>query len=563
MIGVVTLGLGSFGLLFTVSFWPPKPPGIPSPGFTFQNYVNVFSNEVYRATLLRTVVATLLVLAIVAAVAIPVAYVLAKVFRAPRLKIVPLVILALPFFAGPLVRVIAITALLSRSGGVNTLLTTTGIVESPLSWLLFSNFAVITSLVYNNLGLMFFPVWLAFERVPDTEITAARDLGASRAQVFWRIIAPRAYIGLIAGMVLTIVSVSGAFLEPSFLGGGKGRLAADVVTSQFIVALNWALGSALAMAIVVAVALVVAGIVVGIRGLLWLSAGRGFAIGVSLGQSRLAARGRSALAPVGRFAIVALLPLLLLFILAPVALIVLFSFNESPYYGFPIAEWSIRWYEALVQSTPLLDAVKSSILVALGTALVSSAVAGSFAYGITRFKFRGRPGIVAIALAPLFLPTLVLGAALQVLIVWTDALSLGYASTIIGHVIYVVPFAILILWAWLGQVDWTIEEVAHDLGASYRQTLARVTLPIMWIGLRSVLILGFLLSFNEYNISVFLTRGFNTVTRYIAALGNFGIRPEVLAYSTILILIVFVVTFLISPVVRAILKRSGRAAALG
>lgn len=549
---LILVGVAGLVLLLSTSFWRPNPPLPPIPDLNLENYRAVLSSDnVYRVTLLRTGWAVLLALVPILLLAVPSAYALAKKVKRRWLKLAILLILALPFFAGPMVRIIAITGLLSINGAVNTGLGALGLIDEPIRGLLFSRFAVMVGLVYNNFGLVLFPTWLAFEQVRHDEIAAARDLGAGKGHVFWRVIAPRATIGILAGIVLVVVSVSGSFLEPQRLGGTTPRMAADVITSQFLRTVNWPLGSAIAVALVV-----MTGVLLVLLGFLAMKVLMILArrlrpirqVGSEGRKHRFAGRSRVGLSEVT-------LGLLVLFVLAPLVLIVMFSFNTSPFYGFPIEGLSLRWYKEMASASLMLEALMSTVIVGVAAGLTAALLGSLFAYGVARYQFRGRAALTGVALIPFLVPTLVLGIALQMLFVRSGALSLGYAATVLGHALYLTPFVILVVWAWLGQVDWIVESAARDLGASYGQTLRWVTWPAAWVGVRSALILAFLLSFNDYNLATFLARGFNTLPVYVSSKGSFGIRPDVLALASLIIVGVVVSIGLASPILERLSRR--------
>ena len=196
----------------------------------------------------------------------------------------------------------------------------------------------------------------------------------------------------------------------------------------------------------------------------------------------------------------------------------------------------------------MIEALISTTIIGITAGIIAALLGSLFAYGVARHQLRGRGTLIVVALTPFLLPTLVLGIALQMLFVRSGILSLGYPATILGHALYLTPFVILIVWAWLAQVDWIVESAARDLGANYGQTLRWVTWPAAWVGVRSALILAFLLSFNDYNLGTFLARGFNTLPVYVASKGSFGIRPDVLALTSLIIVGVVVSVSLAFPI---------------
>jgi spermidine/putrescine transport system permease protein len=258
----------------------------------------------------------------------------------------------------------------------------------------------------------------------------------------------------------------------------------------------------------------------------------------------------------GRVLVVSLLLSLAVFVVTPLGLVVVFSFNSSPYFGFPLSGFTVGWYSALFGATQLWDSLQTSVLIAALSGALCGVMGGSVGYALARFQFRGRGALFALTLIPLLTPSLVLAIALQMYVVRTGLFELGYAATIIGHTLYALPFAVLTGLAWFSQVDWSVEEASYDLGVGRWETLRRVTLPLGWVGLRSGTLFGFMLSFNDFNMATFLARGFNTLPVYVASRGNFGIRPDVLAYASIVIVSITLGSALFAPIMKGLLTWS-------
>ncbi len=184
-------------------------------------------------------------------VSYPVAYYIA--LRAdPKWKNLLLVLSILPFWTSFLLRTYAWMFLLRVEGFVNTTLLALGVIERPISWLLYSDFAVVIGQVYGELPFMILPLYVALERVDVRVMEAAMDLGANRRQVFWRIVLPLTRPGIITGIVLVFIPSLGAFITPDLLGGAKSAMIGTVIQNQFVQR-NQPMGSALSVLLVVVV----------------------------------------------------------------------------------------------------------------------------------------------------------------------------------------------------------------------------------------------------------------------------------------------------------------------
>jgi spermidine/putrescine transport system permease protein len=155
-----------------------------------------------------------------------------------------------PFFVNFLVRTIGWLILLSPAGPVSTLLQQLGIRDEPLH-LLQTRGAVQLGVVYNYLALMIFPLFVALDRLDPAMREASKDLGASRWKTFRQVTLPLAAPGIVAGLLLVFIPLTGDYITAAVLGGAKGNMAGALVASQFTTAQNWALGAAQAVVLIV------------------------------------------------------------------------------------------------------------------------------------------------------------------------------------------------------------------------------------------------------------------------------------------------------------------------
>src|SRR5512132_1018881 len=168
---------------------------------------------------------------------------------APRWRGVLLGLVIVPFFVNFLVRTIGWFILLSPNGPVSRLLQRSGIHNGPLH-LLETRGAVQLGVVYNYLALMILPLFVTLDRLDPAMREASKDLGASRWKTFRQVTLPLASPGIVAGLLLVFIPLTGDYITALVLGGAKGNMAGVMVASQFTIAQDWALGAAQAVILV-------------------------------------------------------------------------------------------------------------------------------------------------------------------------------------------------------------------------------------------------------------------------------------------------------------------------
>jgi spermidine/putrescine transport system permease protein len=147
--------------------------------------------------------------------------------------------------SGYLVRIYAWRTILGDEGVINQTLITLGLIQQPLSFLLFSRIATIIVFVNFLTPLAILPIYAALQNVRDEEIEAARDLGASAAAAFWRVTLPLAWGGIFSAFALTFIISAGDYVTPQLVGGTSGGMIGRTIASTFGTAFNWPLGAAL------------------------------------------------------------------------------------------------------------------------------------------------------------------------------------------------------------------------------------------------------------------------------------------------------------------------------
>lgn len=149
----------------------------------------------------------------------------------------------IPFWTSSLIRTYAIMILIKAKGLLNSFLLWLGIIHHPLQ-LLYSTPAVIIGLIYSLLPFMILPLYSSIEKLDHSLIEAARDLGASKFRVFYKIIIPLTKPGIIGGILLVFLPAMTLFYIPDILGGAKSMLLGNLIENQFLQITNWPLGAA-------------------------------------------------------------------------------------------------------------------------------------------------------------------------------------------------------------------------------------------------------------------------------------------------------------------------------
>jgi ABC-type spermidine/putrescine transport system permease subunit I len=222
--------------------------------FTFDNYATALSGF-YGATLVRTIVFAALASALAIAVAYPVAYFIAR--RTERRRPLAITLILIPYFSSFLIRIMALYMLMSRQGFAETAMNALWLHSGPLD-VLDTQTAVFIGMVYAYLPIAVVPLYVVLDRIPRPLLEASRDLGASRFRTFLNITLPMSRPGLATAVLLTAVPMLGEMVIPKLLGGSRGVLMGQALSSQYLQSQNYPLGSAMAVLILIAIAVIVA-----------------------------------------------------------------------------------------------------------------------------------------------------------------------------------------------------------------------------------------------------------------------------------------------------------------
>ena len=235
-----------------------------------------------------------------------------------------------------------------------------------------------------------------------------------------------------------------------------------------------------------------------------------------------------------------------IFMLGPIVITVLVSFNAGTRSVFPPEGWSLKWWaEAL--SEEWIDPILFSLQLASLAAILSCAVALPLAFGLTRHRFPGRNLVVLLVLGPLLLPTLATGLGLLRVFEFSGLIgSMGFWTLLIGHVVICIPFAVRTIAVSLHGLPSNVEAAAASLGASRMVVLVKIILPLIRNGLVAGALFAFIHSFTDINLSLFLARpGASPITVKILGFLEFGFAPTLAAVSAITLIIPLVLVLLV------------------
>lgn len=235
----------------------------------------------------------------------------------------------------------------------------------------------------------------------------------------------------------------------------------------------------------------------------------------------------------------------LIFIYAPVVLIVIFSFNNGLYVAFPFKGVTVKWYYDMIHNAGLGKALWVSLRIALFVSVLSTILGVLGAKAVTRYYMPGVKTILFLIMLPLVIPTIIFAIGLLIILTKFIGAQPSTWSVIAGHVLLCVPFSMAVLMSRLQGFDKNLEEASLDLGQNAWQTFWRVTFPLAMPGIVASVLLCFTTSFDEYLIAAFLSGNDATLPVYIFSQLRFPSKlPGTLALgSCILVISFFIVTF--------------------
>jgi spermidine/putrescine transport system permease protein len=234
--------------------------------------------------------------------------------------------------------------------------------------------------------------------------------------------------------------------------------------------------------------------------------------------------------------------LVVVFLYAPIVILLIFSFNDSAVPTFPLSGFTLHWYHQFLTNSELRGALETSAIIAALSSAGAVVLGVLASIALTRRRFRVRAAVSALLLSPLVIPYVVFGISL-LLLFHQLGVPRSILTVVIGHVVISLPYTILVLVPRLDQVDVSLEEAAFDLGASRLRTFRSITFPLILPAVVSAFLIAFTTSFDEYAVASFVVGPRVTFPIYLYSALRFPSQlPQVIAVAVVvLVLSLFVV----------------------
>jgi spermidine/putrescine transport system permease protein len=241
----------------------------------------------------------------------------------------------------------------------------------------------------------------------------------------------------------------------------------------------------------------------------------------------------AALSKNGRRVLRAFFGVVVVFLYAPIAILFIFSFNDSVLPTFPLSGFTLSWYREFLHDPELTSALKTSAIVAALSSAGAVLLGTLASIGLARRRFGGKAAVSAFLLSPLVIPYVVFGISL-LLLFHALGIQRSIVTVVIGHIVISLPYTILVLVPRLQQIDISLEEAAYDLGASRLRTFRSIVLPLILPAIVSAFLIAFTTSFDEYAVASFVVGTRITFPIYLYGALRFPSRlPEVIAVAVV------------------------------
>ncbi|MBR4151108.1 MAG: ABC transporter permease [Firmicutes bacterium] len=240
------------------------------------------------------------------------------------------------------------------------------------------------------------------------------------------------------------------------------------------------------------------------------------------------------------------LALVFIFLYAPLAVMILISFNGGE--STTVMDGtSLRWYREMLRDGATLQALQNTVVLSISSAVISTILGTFAAMGIHHMRRKAlRSAVMTVTNVPMMNPDIVTGISLMLLFVFAGTLLgsetyLSFWTLLIAHITFSLPYVILSILPKFKQMDRNLPEAAMDLGCTPLQSFLKVELPFIAPGILTGLIMAFTLSFDDFVISNFTSgSGFETLTIHIFAMTKKSVKPDIYALSTMIFFVVLV-----------------------
>jgi spermidine/putrescine transport system permease protein len=214
--------------------------------FTMANYVEAWTNELYRSVMIRSLGVSMTVTLVTVLLAFPIAY-FVSFYVEPSKKSRWLFLITIPFWTSYLIRVFLWKVILGYNGVVNSSLIGLGVITEPLDFILYNVNSVVITLAHAYAPFAILPIFVSLEKIDRALLEAGQDLGESKFMTFLRVTLPLAMPGVIASVLIVFIPTIGDYVTPQLVGGPEGRMVANLIQLQYLKLDNYPLGSAIAV----------------------------------------------------------------------------------------------------------------------------------------------------------------------------------------------------------------------------------------------------------------------------------------------------------------------------
>ena len=243
----------------------------------------------------------------------------------------------------------------------------------------------------------------------------------------------------------------------------------------------------------------------------------------------------------GRRLLRGLFVLVVVFLYAPIVILIVFSFNNAQIPSFPLSGFTLHWYHEFISNSDLRASLETSAIIAALSSIGAVFLGILASIALARRRFHGKALVSAFLLSPLVIPFVVFGISL-LLLFHQLGIPRSILTVVIGHIVISLPYAILVLVPRLQQIDVSLEEAAYDLGAGHLRTFRSVTLPLILPAILSAFLIAFTTSFDEYAVASFVVGTRATFPIYLYSALRFPTQlPQVIADAVVVLTVSLVV----------------------
>lgn len=506
---------------------------------TLSNYTNVFTDDIYWKLILKSLGIGLLCASLMVVFGFAMAY--AMTFRLGRWGPRILVLVMATLLSSYVVRIYAWKTILGTNGLLNEALMRLGMISEPLGFLLYGYFAIVVTLTYVYLPMVVLPLYAGLQDIDPRVLEASRDLGATPGETFRRVTLPLAMPAVRIAFAFAFVLASSDYLTPNLVGGLSGQMVGNVIADQFGGSSDYPQGAALSVALVGGFAVVLASL-----GL--LARGGRLVLGRRPGRAaRRSSRFGGVLRRVPWSSVAT--GGLLLYLLAPLLVVVVFSFNDSDVPGIPFRGFTTGWYAQVLQAGDFHRVLSTSVSVAGAAVGIALLIGVPASFALVRRRFAASRAIGLGIYGPIAVPGVVIGVALLTTFVYLNVI-LGVRTTIFAHALLILPYVVLVVRARLASMDARIEEAGRDLGARPTRVFRTITLPQIVPALLGAGILGVAISLDELVVTNFTIGASATIPTWVFGQMRTGLTPAVNAVAVLLLVVPLCLTGLAALLLR-------------